>query len=213
VAGLLGIFFIVAVIVGNVLASLPDSPGPGDSGADYSRWLSEHPPGAKFWAGAYIEALGLLAMVVFVVAFWAVLRRAEGEWDWLAVAALAGGLVSAAVKIASGPIAAVVYDRAPDAISGDTAAVLIESNGWSFVLTFALDGLFLLCAGLLILSARIFRRWLGWTAVVSGVLCILSPLGGLDAPPAILLFFAWVLAVSVVLVLPRRDVSPEFAPD
>jgi hypothetical protein len=143
------------------------------------------------------------------VAFWAVLRVARGEWDWFAVGALAAGLVSAAVKLASGPIAVVVYDRAPDKISGDVAAALIEANGWSFTLTFGIDGIFLLFAGLLILSTGIFRGWLGWTAVVAGVLCVLSPLGGNNGPPAILLFFVWVLAVSVVMLLPRRGAPAE----
>jgi len=204
VAGVLGILGVVLVFAGNALTSLPDAPDPGAPAAEYTRWLTEHPPGNAFWTGAYVEVLGFVAFLFFFPALWGVLRRAQGEWDWLAVAALGIGMVATAVKLASGPIAVVVYDRAPANLSADTQAALLESNGWSFVLTFALDGAFLLAVGSLILTTRVLPRWLGWTALPFGVVGLLSVLGGLDGPPAILLYFLWVVLVSVVLILPER---------
>lgn len=209
VAAILGFFFVVALLVGNGLTALDGAPDIGAAAAEYEQWLSASPPGTKFWAGAYIELLGLLAMLSFFVAFWSVLQCAEGEWDWLPTLALAAGVVSVAVKLASGPIAVVAYDRAPENVSGDTAAALIESNGWSFVLTFALDGLFLMAAGAVILISRVLPRWLGWLGIVFGAANVLGPLGGLEGAPTILLFLLWVLLASGWLLLPRRaDVAP-----
>lgn len=206
VAGILGILSLALIIAGNVLTALPDAPDVGAPAAEYASWLNAHPPGAAFWVGAYLEVLGFVGFLFFFPALWGVLRRAQGEWDWLAVAALGIGLVATAVKLSSGPIAVVVYDRAPGNLSADTQAALLESNDWSFVLTFALDGAFLLAAGTLILATKVLPRWLGWTALPFGGLGLLSVLGGLDGPPAVLLYFLWIVLVSVVLILPVRSV-------
>jgi hypothetical protein len=206
-AAVLGFFFVVALLVGNSLSQLEGSPDPGASADEYAAWLEGSPAGAAFWAGAYIELLGLLAMVAFVVAFWAVVRRVDGEWEWVPMLALAAGLVSAAVKLASGPLAAAAYDRGADGLSGETIAALIESNGWSFVLSFALNGLFLLAAGAAVILSRALPRWLGWLAIAFGVVNILAPLGGLQAPPAILLFLLWVLLAGGWLLLPPRTAT------
>jgi hypothetical protein len=206
VAAVLGIFFVVSLLLGNSLSQLDDPPDAGAPADAYAAWLAESPAGAAFWAGAYIELLGLLAMLVFVVALWAVLRRqVAGEWDWVPTLALAAGLVSAGVKLASGPVALPAYDRGADGLGGETIAALIESNGWSFVLSFALNGLFLAAAGAAVLLSGALPRWLGWLAVAFGAVCLLSPLGGLGAPPAILLFLLWVLLASGFLLLPPRD--------
>jgi hypothetical protein len=203
VAAVLGLFFVAALLLGNSLGQLDGSPDAGAPAEAYARWLEESPAGTAFWAGAYVELLGLLAMVAFVVAFWAVLRRhVAGEWDWLPMLALGAGLVSAAVKLASGPIAATAYDRGAEGLGGDAIAALIEANGWSFVLSFALNGLFLLAAGAAVLISSALPRWLGWLALVFGVVNVLAPLGGLAAPPAILLFLLWVLLASGFLLLP-----------
>ena len=203
-AGITGIVSVVVIFIASALSTLPHAPDPGASGADYARWLAENPIGAKFWAGAYLEVLALTALIFFYAAFWNVLREGAGEWQWLADAAFACGVVTSAVKLASGPIAAVVYDRAPHGLSGDVNAALIESNDWSFVLTWAINGAFLLAAGGVILATRVLPRWLGWSGVVVGVVNLLAVLGGKSAPPVVLLFFLWIFASGVVLLRPRK---------
>jgi hypothetical protein len=204
-AAAFGLFFVVSLLAGNSLSQLDASPDAGAPAEAYASWLAESPAGAAFWAGAYVELLGLLAMLAFVVTLWAVLRRGVvGELDWLPTLALGAGLVSVAVKLASGPIALPAYDRGAAGLSGDTIAALIEANGWSFVLSFALNGLFLLAAGAAVVLSGVLPRWLGWAAVAFGVLNLAAPLGGLGAPPAILLFLLWVLLASGFLLLPPR---------
>ena len=72
------------------------------------------------------------------------------------------GLLSAVVKLASGaPMFALLW-RADDEISDGLAAVLVDMNGASFILTWALDAVMLASAGGVILSTRCLPRWLGW---------------------------------------------------
>ncbi len=201
VAGILGIAAMAFVFAGDIVSTSGTSaqPDPGAPVAEYARWLSENPPGTAFWTGAYLEVLGFCAFLFYFPALWGVLRRAGGDWDWLAVAALGAGLVGTAVKLASGPIAAVAYDRNVG-LSPDVQTALIESNGWSFVLSFAIDGAFLLAAGALVVATGILPRWLGWSALLFGALGLLSILGGLTGPPAILLFFVWITVSGVYLI-------------
>ncbi len=205
VAGVLGLLALGLIFAGNALTgSAGGDPEFGGPVAEYARELAENPPGTAFWAGAYLEVLGFVAFLFYFPALWAVLRRNAGELEWLAVAALGAGLVSTAVKLASGPIAIVVYDRAESGLSPDVQTALIESNGWSFVLTFALDGAFLLAVGALVLATGVLPRWLGWSAIAFGVLNLLSILGGLEGPPAVLLFFLWIILSSGYLLAPTR---------
>jgi hypothetical protein len=208
VAGVLGLFATIGIMVANSLGPVADQPGYGAAPSEWGRWLAEHPLSTSDWGVAYFEVIVLCAFLVFFSALWGVLRRAEGEWSWLATAALGAGLVSTTVKLASGPIAIVAFDR-NDGLSPDVQTALIESNGWSFVLTFAIDGVFLLCTGALIVATRVLPRWLGWFAIPLGVLCLLSVLGGYEGFPGILLFFLWVIVTSVYLIV--RPGSPEVA--
>lgn len=206
VAGILGLVSTITLLAANGLGNSGSQPGTGADPAEWGRWLAAHPLGTWDWTLFYVELLALCSYLVFFPALWAVLKQVRSEWDWLATAALGAGLVSIAVKLASGPIAIVAYDR-NEGLSPDVQTALIESNGWSFVLTFAIDGVFLLCAGALIVATSVLPRWLGWMGLVFGVLCIASVLGGLDGIPGILLYFLWVLAASVYLIARPRPAA------
>ena len=207
VAGIVGLAATIALFVANGLGDSGSQPGAGADPAEWGRYLAAHPLTTFDWSLFYLEVLALCAYLVFYPALWAVLREARGEWQWLATAALGAGLVSTAVKLASGPVAVVAYDR-NTGLSPDVQTALIESNGWSFVLTFAIDGVFLLCVGALILATNVLPRWLGWVAIPFGVLSIVSVAGRLDGPPGILLYFVWVLVVSVYLIVRPRASAP-----
>ena len=203
VAGILGLVSTVGIMAANSAGQATGTPAYGAKPEEWGDWLAENPLSTSDWGAAYAEVLVLCGFLVFFAALWGVLRRAEGEWNWLATAALGAGLVSTTVKLASGPIAIVAFDR-NDSLSPDVQTALIESNGWSFVLTFAIDGVFLLCAGALIVATRVLPRWIGWLALPLGVLCMLSVLGGYEGFPGILLFFLWVIVTSVYLIVRPR---------
>jgi hypothetical protein len=88
-------------------------PAPSASRQGIGAHITQHPPTTGQWAGVYLKMLAPLALMVFVAYRWRVLR----DGGWLAGVALAGGLLSATLKLASLPAAFAALYRATDGIS------------------------------------------------------------------------------------------------
>src|SRR3954470_18783471 len=133
-----GIAYAALAVVGNdILTSAGHAPTPNASPAAIGAFVASHPPTNQVWIGAYLDVLGLLAFIGFVAYLASVLRRADRNGGFLPTVVLAGGLVAAAVKLASlGPGFAVLY-RAPD-ISPQLATALFDMNNAAFALDWAL---------------------------------------------------------------------------
>ena len=99
------------------------------------------------WALGLLELLALLCFPIFVIVLAWILQRADGGRTWLPWAVLSFGLVSAAVKIASGTAIFALAWRADNGISDGLAAALVDMNGAAFMLTWALDAVMLAAAG------------------------------------------------------------------
>ena len=204
-----GLAYAVLVVVGNdVIAGGGEGPFFTDPAAEVGAYVIAHPPTTATYAGAFVELLGLLCFVAFVAKLSCVLRRAEGGDGFLSVTGLGAGLLSAAVKIGSGPPALEALSRADERIDPQLAAALIDMNGIAFLLTFALDALMLAAAAAVVLHTGVLPRWLGIAAAVTAPLLLATVAGAGAVPPvAMLLMLLWVAAVSVVLV--RRAGAPE----
>ena len=140
-----------------------------------------------------------------------VLQRADGGRTWLPWAVLAMGLLSAVVKLASGaPMFALLW-RADDGISDGLAAAMVDINGASFILTWALDAVMLAAAGGVILSTRCLPRWLGWWALATAPLVLATVPFATSGPPTFLLALIWIVATSITLVV-RAERAPTATP-
>ena len=111
------------------------------------------------------------------------------------------GLLSAAVKIASGAPMFALGWRADTGVSDGLAAALVDMNGIAFVLTWALDAVLLAAAGGVNLRTRCLPRWLGWFALVTAPFLLASVSVAMAGPPVFLLGLVWIVATSVTLVL------------
>ena len=159
------------------------------------------------WALGFLELIALLCFPIFVVVLAWVLQRADRGRTWLPWAVLAMGLLSAVVKLASGaPMFALLW-RADDGISDGLAAAMVDMNGASFILTWALDAAMLAAAGGVIVSTRCLPRWLGWWALVTAPLLLATIPFAMSGPPTFLLALIWVVATSVTLVIRGERVS------
>jgi predicted nucleic acid-binding protein len=199
-----GAIYVLAILIGNGLAEGGESSGDDAAVvlAELQRGLS---PVQVF--GLTLEILGFALFVVFLGALYRALRRAGGSDgdSWLAVAALGGGLISIAVKVASIGPGMTARMRADD-LSPELARTLEDLGGASFVISGYTLGIFLAAAALATLVTRIVPRWLASAGVVVGVLTlaagtagILDPAGYVPIP--FLLGLLWILVVSVVLAV------------
>jgi hypothetical protein len=206
-----GLAYVVLVLLGNdVLAGAggPDFTAPATKVAAH---LAANPPTTVTYVGGFVELIGLLCFVAFVAKLFCVVRRAEGGDGFLAVTALSAGLLSAAIKFASGPAALEAFNRAREGLDPQLAAALIDMNGFAFLLTFALDALMLAAVAAVALRTGVLPRWQGIMAAVTAALLLLTVAGAGTVPPlGMLLALVWIAAVSVTLV--RRVGASDAAP-
>jgi hypothetical protein len=170
------------------------------SDRDLAAYYSDHST-TRFFAGAYLEVLVLLALMFFLGRLWRLLRDAEGQGGWLATTAFGAGVLSLAVKLGSGPIAAAAYDRGNKGLSHQVGLAMIETNDLSFVLTWPIDAVFLAAVAGVLLRRPVPPSWLGWGALGAAVILVIgAPLSGREGGPLFVVFPLWVLAAGIVLM-------------
>jgi hypothetical protein len=201
-----GIFYVGLTALGNdVLGSGGEGPDMTASRSQIGAYVSTHPPTALSWAALYIELLGILAFVFFLGCLWSVLRRAEGEYGPFSAIAFGAGLVSVGVKIASFPAVIAAFYRAQEGMDSQLAAALLDMNGVSFVLTWAIDAALLAATAVVVLSTGALPRWLGWSAaVLSPALLVGVAFATSFGFVPYVLTTLWIVATSIVFDPPCR---------
>jgi hypothetical protein len=208
IAAASGAAYVLLVVLGNdVLGGSPSGTEVTDSRAAHVAALAKHgAPTVRDWASIFVEGAGLLTFLVFVATLWNVLRRADGESPYPAVA-WAAGLASGVVKIASLAPALAVFWRVRDGWSPQVATALLDVNGFAFATTWALDGLMLCAVAVVALRTGALSRPVAITAAVLGPLGVVSPLAATG--PGFLPFvltLLWFVCASVGLV--RQGAAP-----
>jgi hypothetical protein len=184
---LAGVLFTVIFAIGFLTSGdTPDSDSPG------AKVVEHYDDSGKIFFGVIML---LLAGIVFMF-FAGVLRRhlaARGP-EWLATVVF-GGAVVYAVGLGvflSSQVALVEAADANQAAAAETLNVIDNNNFGPAVIGLAVV---LLASAWHVLSTRSLPVWLGWIALLLGILAVAGPLGFI----AFLLFPLWVLAVSIVL--------------
>lgn len=168
-----GAAYVLLVVIGNQM----------DAGSS----TDPHPSGAKDLAdfataptisqriGISLELAGFLALAIFLAWLVHALRERGGRAPWLGSAAGVFGVITLAVKMASGaPMWVGQLDHRE--LTPALARVLMDLNGASFVLTFLPYGMFVALAGAAFLAGGFLGRVAGWTGVVIGGLMVLATL-------------------------------------
>jgi hypothetical protein len=197
-----GIFFFVALFVGNGLA-LAGVPEVTDAASALARL--QHDPGPLNRIGLSLEILAFPAFLVFLGYVYRVLRRAEGPDGWASGVALGGGLLYVAIKFGSITPVMVGFTR-QDELSPELARTLIDLNDMAFVTSGLLLGVFCLAAAGSCLAYRMQPRWLGWSGVVVGALTVAFGVVGIVAvdswsPLPFLGSGLWTLGFSIMLTV------------
>lgn len=201
-----------AIFTGFIAPGMPPIDAPPEEFASFVADPSQAVPGALY---LYLSAAQIAFVVLFFGGLFGVLRRAEGGSGSLAAAVFAAGLAIALIT----PLATMIEDHLLSEFA---------ENGVDPAATQAVDGIAPLSLALsgfpqavvlggtaaLLLSRRFAPRWLGWVGLALGVLVLIGT-GTLVVGPSLfpitalgtLLFWVWILALSVALLRSPRTAS------
>ena len=154
--------------------------------------------------GGFLSALSTIAFFWFLGALWSRLRRYEGEPGWLSLVAFASGLAGVATILGGGGGWELALMRLSEGLDAETIQMLFDRGNFAFA-TFwvALAGM-LLATGVVAIRDGALPRWLGWYALALAVALLAARAvwftgSGIKFMPYVL-FWAWLIATSIVLI-------------
>ncbi len=151
---------------------------------------------------AGLGGAAVVAFLFFVGILRGELRRYEAEPGVLSATAFAGGILVAVGGAAFSSFALTLSDTA-DKLDPSAVQALNALNEDFFIPLGAGSLVLLLAAGIAIVRTLAFPKWLGWTAIVFGVLW-LTPAFFIAGPGALL----WILIVSIMLSQRAASAAP-----
>ena len=197
-APLTGILFAAALIASFAIGG--DSPDIEDSTAQVVQFWSDND--SDQIASAALGAVAVVFLLWFLGSLRAALRSGEGANGRLSTVAFAGGFMIAVAGALSSAFQFAAADSVGDVPAGVTHSLSVLYT--EFFIPFPIGlGVLMLASGLVIVRTRPLPVWLGWVALLFGILAF-TPIG----------FFvsfglmAWVAVVSVVLFMRTNMVTP-----
>jgi hypothetical protein len=201
-APLSGLLFVVLVLAAVIVGG--ETPGANDSLAKVIDYWRDNDDQAI--AASIIAAFSAVALLWFAGVWRATLAAAEGGSARLANTAFAGAILAAvgwSMLIAFNFMAAETIDDVAPQVTQTFSAL---QSDFFFPLAIGFS-VFLLASGLAIVRTGVFPAWMGWVAVVLGVLSV-TPAGFF----AILLALAGIIAVSLMLFMRGTPATPGAQP-
>jgi len=193
-APLTGVAFVVILILGFIVGGEPpDVKEPAQEIVDH---YVDNKDSVQI--GVLMELIAAALLLFFAGYLRKILRAAPGEGGMLPAVALAGATVMAVGAALDGTISFVLAESADDIEPAAVQALqALWDNDWPPIALGA--AVLLLASGLSIALYGALPRWLGWVAILLGVIG-LTPIGFVS-------FLAggiWILIVSVLLTLQAR---------
>jgi hypothetical protein len=197
-APLTGVAFVVIAVIAFAIGG--STPGDHDTAQQVQDFYGKHHD--KHMLLSFILALSTPFLLFFVSSLRHELRRAGGTGQ-LANAAFAGGVLAAAGFAILAFVHLALADAADSANTIGTAQVLNVLDNNDFIPAAAGIGLLMLAAGMSAVRHGGLPKWLGWAAVVIGVLAF-TPAGFF----AFLASGIWIALASILLTQARRSAAP-----
>jgi hypothetical protein len=201
---LTGIAFIVLLLVSFIIVGEPkdaDNP-PGE----IAEWYLDNKDAAQ--VGAFIGVVAGAVLIFFAAYLRKVLAAAEGEPSMLPILVLVG-LSIVAIGGAIDNMLLFASAEAADDISAPQIQTIQAIWDNDFFPLFLGLLVFLWSVGISVLRTGVLPRWMGWVAVVLGVLALAGPIGFFAALGAAI----WILVASILLSLQaRRPASAQPVP-
>jgi hypothetical protein len=194
-AALTGLAFVVLAVISAIIMGEP--PDPDDPPLKIIAFYKDND--TELWISAFLTALAATALVFFAGYLGRVLRIASGPGHMLSWVVLAGATITAFAAALDATIIIALVESVDDQLPPVVIQTLnsLYGNDW---IPFVVGGtIFSLAAGLSIVRHGGLPSWMGWIAIVLGVV---------SATPAGFVGFlgagVWIAVASVMLFL-RAD--------
>lgn len=156
-----------------------------------------------FNIGGFMSSISFIAMIWFLGAMWARLRRYEESPGWMSLAAVASALVGLAVSSATTGWPMAVF-RIEEGLEPQLARYMFDDGNFGFATLWVFLAGFLLTASIVALRDGALPRWLGWYALVTSV-ALLVGRAFWDGPSGLVfipyvLFSLWLIITSIYLI-------------
>jgi hypothetical protein len=187
-----GVVFVVVALIA-VIGLGGDIPDIDDSPAEVASFYQDH--AGRQAAGAFLLAVAVPFLLFFAASLAVRVRRpVENRPAWRYVL-LGGATATAAALLITATIVFALADGGDNEMSGEALQALnvLASDTW--VAFNAAFGVMMLGAAGCMLGAAVAPRWLGWAALVLGILLFI-PFADFFA---LLLTLIWIIVVSIVL--------------
>jgi hypothetical protein len=153
---------------------------------------------------AILIALAFLFLVLFAGALRAYLRQTPAAEGPSALVPIGAGLMAIGVW----SVGAIEYGLAHNLgrLGPQTAQTLSFLSNELFIPILGGAFVFMFCAGLAIVRGAPLPKWLGWVAIVLGILAVIPPVGFFS----LILVLVWILVVSILVY--QRSGKPAATP-
>ncbi len=201
-----GILFVALFVIAFGLTA-----DPGDTAQELADFYADSGNRAKAFAAFFVFLAGLLAFLWFLGAMRAALATAEPPPGRMTPLAFGSGLVSATLlggAISTFVAPAGAADQEGFAFDANTANMIANTGYAMFVAALVTAALFVAVVSSIALRTALLPRWLAWLGLPVAVVMLFSifffPL---------FVFLAWVLVVSIVMLLAAwRPARPAQSP-
>ncbi|HUK96464.1 MAG TPA: hypothetical protein VLV46_02325 [Gaiellaceae bacterium] len=153
-------------------------------------------------ATAYFLAYGALFALIFAAALWGRLRREATSQGLLATGLVGGGVLAVGLGIVSSVGLAIVAE--PGKISPAAEQSINVLSNQDFIPIFVGAVAFMIANGIAIAQTAALPRWLGWVAILIGIVAAIPTIGFF----ALLAMIVWVAIVGILLCVRTPDTQP-----
>ena len=192
---LTGIAFIVLLVVSLIVQGSPK--GADDGPAAVAKWYLDNKDAAEI--SSFIGVVGAALLIFFGAYLRKVLEAAEGPGSMLPILALIGVTIVAIGGAIDGMLLFAAAEAADDIPAPEiqTIQAIWDKDFLPFFLGVLV---FLWSVGLSVLRSGVLPKWLGWFAIVFGVISLAGPIGFIGALGAAV----WIIIASIMLSMRAR---------
>lgn len=198
-----GLIFVVLVFAGQGLIQVGGMEPAFSAPADEILSFFETRDQLLFTIGTFLVSVAYIAMIWYLGAVWARLRRYEEAPGWMSFIAISSALVGLAVSSAATGWPMAVF-RIEEGLDPQLARYMFDDGNFGFATFWVYLAGFLLAAGVVALRDGALPRWLGWYALLTSVALLIGR-AFWDGPSVVafipyMLSSWWIIATSIFLM-------------